>query len=64
MREDTECRDDLSPPQHKPYERPMIVYRQLLEANAQVCAPRLPAKSHPGGAPRGRSVADWSPLFG
>jgi hypothetical protein len=31
--------------QRKPYERPMIIYRQPLEARAAVCTPHPPGKA-------------------
>lgn len=31
--------------ERKPYEKPMIVYRQPLEARASVCSPQPPGKS-------------------
>ena len=37
----------------KPYERPRILSREILEAVAGVCAPSPPAKSNAGVCPMG-----------
>jgi len=37
----------------KPYARPRILSRELLEAVAAVCAPSPPAKQNPGVCPSG-----------
>ena len=50
---------DLRPPEpetrgaKKPYERPRILSREVLEAVAGVCAPSPPAKSNAGTCPMG-----------
>jgi len=39
--------------QRRPYVRPRILSRELLEAVAAVCAPSPPAKQNPGVCPSG-----------
>lgn len=45
--------DVRAPGQRKPYQRPRILSRELLEAVAAVCAPNPPAKQNPGVCPSG-----------